>query len=91
VGAGVKGPQLLSRVRPNYPSEAQRIGLEGNVVIDAVIDATGKVTNMRVVSGPAPLHDAALDSVRNWNYAPSYLDGKPVPMEMLINVEFRLR
>ena len=87
----VKGPQLLSRVRPNYPPAAKRIGLEGNVIIDAVIDATGKVTNTKVVSGPVLLQGAALDSVRKWNYAPSYLDDKPVPVEMLITVEFRIR
>ena len=90
VGVRVKGPQLLSRVRPNYPPEAKRIGLEGNVVIDAAIDATGKVTNMHVVSGPAPLYGAALDLARKSNYAPGYLDDKPVRGEMLINVEFRL-
>ena len=90
VGDRVKEPRLLFRIRPNYPLAAKRIGLEGNVVIDAVIDTTGKVTPMKVVSGPVPLQDAALDSVRKWNYAPSYLDDKPVPVEMLITVEFRL-
>jgi general secretion pathway protein A len=89
-GGRVKEPRVLSKVRPNYPPAAKRIGLEGNVVIDAVIDATGKVTPMKVVSGPVLLQDAALDSVRKWNYEPSYLNDKPVPVEMLINVEFRL-
>jgi TonB family protein len=90
-GGRVEAPQLLSRVRPNYPPAAKRIGLEGNVVIDAVIDATGKVTHMKVVSGPVLLQGAALDSVREWNYAPGYLDDKPVPVKMLIIVEFRIR
>ena len=90
-GDSVKEPQLLSRVRPNYPPLAKRMGLEGNIVIDAVIDATGKVTNMKVVSGPMLLQGAALDSVRKWNYAPGYLDDKPVPVKILITVEFRIR
>lgn len=91
VGGRVKEPRLLSAVKPNYPPAAKQIGLEGKVVIDALIDATGKVTNMKVVSGPVLLQDAALDSVRKWNYAPGYLDDKPVPGEMVITVEFRLR
>ena len=90
-GDRVKAPQLLSRVRPNYPPAAKRSRLEGDVVIDAVIDTTGKVTYMKVVSGPVLLQDAALDSVRKWNYAPGYLDDKPVPVEMLITVEFPMR
>jgi TonB family protein len=90
VGGRVEEPRLLYGVRPNYPPAAKRIGLEGVVVIDAVIDATGKVTNMKVVSGPVLLQDAVLDSVRKWNYAPGYLDDKPVSVEMLITIEFRL-
>ena len=90
VGGRMKEPQLVSRVLPNYPLAAKQIGLEGKVVIDAVIDTTGKVTNMKVVSGPALLQRAALDSVRKWKYEPSYLDDKPVPVEMFITVQFRL-
>jgi TonB family protein len=90
VGGRVQVPKLLSRVRPDYPPEAKKIGLEGEVVIDAVIDATGKVTDMKVVSGPVLLQGAALDSLRKWTYAPSYLDDKPIPVEMLVTVEFRL-
>jgi Gram-negative bacterial TonB protein C-terminal len=46
---------------------------------------------MKVVLGPVLLQGAALDSVRKWNYAPGYLDDKPVHVEMLITVEFRIR
>ena len=86
----VKEPQLVSKILPNYPPAAKQIALEGNVVIDAVIDTTGNVTNMKVVSGPVLLRRAALDSVSKWKYDPSYLDDKPVPVEMYISVEFRL-
>jgi TonB family protein len=86
----VKEPQLVSKTLPNYPPAAKQIALEGNVVIDAVIDVTGKPTNLKVISGPTLLRRAALDSVSKWKYEPSYLDDKPVPVEMFISVEFRL-
>lgn len=87
----MKEPRLASKVLPVYPSSARQIGLEGKVVIDTVIDPTGKVTNMKVVSGPPLLQRAALDAVRNWKYDPSYLNDKPVAVQMFITVEFRLR
>jgi TonB family protein len=91
VGGRVEEPQLVSKVLPNYPLAAKQIGLEGKVVIDAVIDTNGNVTKMKVVSGPGLLQGVALDSVRKWKYKPSYLDNKFVPVEMLITVGFRLR
>jgi TonB family protein len=90
VGGRVKEPRLAFKVAPIYPPEARQTGVEGEVVIDAVIDANGKPTKLKVVSGPALLQLAALDSVREWQYEPVYLHDKPVPVEMLISVEFRL-
>jgi general secretion pathway protein A len=90
VGGQVRGPQLVSQILPDYPLAAKHIGLEGKVVVNAVIDATGKVTHMNVVSGPELLQHAALDAVRQSKYEPRYLDGKPVTGEMFINVQFRL-
>lgn len=91
VGGRLKEPRLASKVLPVYPPSAKQIGLEGKVVIDTVIDPTGNVTNTKVVSGPALLQRAALDAVRKWKYEPSYLDDKPVAVQMFITVEFRLR
>ena len=90
VGGSVKEPQLVSKILPNYPPAAKKMGLEGNVVIDAVIDTTGNVTNMKVVSGPPLLQPATLDSVRKWKFQPAYLDDKSVARKTLITVEFRL-
>ena len=70
---------------------ARQAQVEGQVVIDAVIDTTGKLTNMTVVSGPALLQQAALDSLRTWKYRPGYLNEKPVPTKTSITVNFRLR
>jgi TonB family protein len=85
----VKEPHLTSKSPLTYPAEARRSGVEGDVVIRAVIDANGKPTGLRIVSGPLLLQRAALDSIREWQYEPGYLDGKPVAMETVISVNFR--
>jgi TonB family protein len=90
VGGGVKEPILTSSIAPIYPPEARQRGVAGEVVIDAVIDATGRPTNLNVVSGPALLRPAALDSVRKWQYLPGYVDDHPAAVEVIIAVEFRL-
>jgi TonB family protein len=91
LGGRMKEPQLVSRSAPSYPAMAKQAGIEGQVTIDAVIDTTGKLTSMKVVSGALLLQQAALDSLRNWKYEPGYLDEKPVPVKTSISVKFRLR
>lgn len=90
VGGKVKAPRLLSRVVPVYPSSARRIGLEGDVVVDAVIDPAGNVKTAKAISGPTLLRAAALDAVRQWKYEPSRLDDQPVSVQMSVTVQFRL-
>ena len=51
---------------------------------------TGQVSQATVTSGPALLHRAAVDSVRRWKYTPASLDGKPVPVDLTVRVDFRL-
>jgi protein TonB len=86
----MKEPKLVSRSVPIYPTIAKETGVEGQVTIDAVIDSTGRLTSMKVVSGALLLQQAALDSLRNWKYEPGYLDDRPVPVSTSITVKFRL-
>jgi TonB family protein len=90
-GGRAKEPELLVSAAPIYPTMARQARLEGQVVINAVIDATGKLTNMTVVSGPPLLQQAAIDSLRTWKYQPGYLNEKPVSTKTSITVNFRLR
>jgi len=78
-------------VAPVYPTLAKNQHVSGNVQVDALIDANGKVTTMKVVSGPTLLHQAAMDALRQWRYQPATLDGKPVPMHLTVSVQFRLQ
>jgi TonB family protein len=90
-GGRTQEPELLVSSAPIYPAMARQAQVEGQVVIDAVIDATGKLTNMTVVSGAPLLQQAALDSLRTWKYRPGYLNEKPVSTKTSITVNFRLR
>jgi protein TonB len=91
VGGDVKPAKLLSSTPPVYPTLAKNQHVSGNVLIDALIDANGRVTTMKVVSGPTLLHQAAMDALKLWKYQPAILDGKPVPMHLTVTLQFRLQ
>jgi periplasmic protein TonB len=91
VGGDVKPPQLLSRVQPVYPVIARTAKVEGDVVVDAIIDEHGNVVKAHAVSGPGLLLTAALSAVQQWKYAPTYLNGVPVSIAMNVTVQFHLR
>jgi len=90
VGGDVKQAKLISSVPPLYPTLAKNQHVSGNVTIDALIDASGRVTTMKVVSGPTLLQQAAMDALKQWKYQPALLDGKPVAMHLTVTVQFRL-
>lgn len=91
VGGDVKSARLLHAVPPVYPPIAKSQRISGDVRMDALVDETGHVTTMRIVSGPVLLHQAAMDAVRRWRYQPAMLDGRPVPMHLTVTVQFRLQ
>jgi len=91
VGGDVTQAKLISAVPPAYPALAKNQHVSGNVLIDALIDANGRVTTMKVVSGPTLLHQSAMDALKQWKYRPATLDGNPVPMHLTVTIQFRLQ
>jgi TonB family protein len=91
VGGDVKQAHLISSTQPAYPMLAKSQHIEGNVRVDALVDVTGRVSSVHVVSGPALLHQSAMDAVRKWKYEPATLDAKPVPMHLTVTLQFRLQ
>ncbi len=81
---------LLNKTIPHYPPIAVAAHIEGTVILQAVISASGAIENLRVVSGPAMLQQAALDAVSTWRYRPYLLNGRPVEVETTVNVIFTL-
>ncbi|MGC2183679.1 MAG: TonB family protein, partial [Terriglobales bacterium] len=53
-------------VPPEYPEDARQAGVQGTVVLDAVVNPQGAVTRVKFVSGPEQLSPAAIDAVRWW-------------------------
>jgi TonB family protein len=90
-GSDIKPATLISSVAPVYPSMARTQRVGGAVTIDALIDATGHVTSMAIISGPAILQGAAKDALSRWKYAPAQLHGKPVPMHLTVTIQFKLQ
>jgi protein TonB len=91
VGGDVKQARLIKSVPPVYPSMARSQHISGNVTLDALIDAQGNVTTMKVLSGSPVLHQAALEAVKQWKYSPAQLDGTPTSMHLTVTVQFRIQ
>ncbi|MGH9732678.1 MAG: TonB family protein [Candidatus Acidiferrales bacterium] len=89
-GGHVQLPKLISSVAPVYPQLAATNHVEGEVKIQAEINASGKVTSTKVVSGPILLRSAAVNAVRMWKYSPATLDGKGISTQYVVTVRFRL-
>jgi protein TonB len=90
VGGNVKPPQLISMVGPVYPPLLRRTKVQGDVVIDAVIDTHGNVVEEHTVSGNEFLVAAAMDAVRQWKYEPTVVDGQVFPVQLRVTIAFRL-
>jgi protein TonB len=90
ISAGVAVGLLLQKTQPTYPPIAKAARVSGTVVLQATISRTGSIENLRVVSGPAMLQQAALDAVKTWRYRPYLLNNEPVEVETTVNVIFTL-
>jgi protein TonB len=91
VSSGVMAGLLIHQVVPAYPALPRAIHLEGTVVLQATISRSGTIENLRVLSGPAMLQQAALDAVQQWHYRPYLLNGQPVEVETTVNVVFKMQ
>jgi len=90
VGGQVKAPRVISAPQPEYPMLAKQARLQGVVQIEAVIDEHGNVVQMKAVSGSGLLIPAAMRAVAQWKYEPTYLNGKPYPVALTVEVTFHM-
>ncbi len=91
VSTGLMARYRIGGKDPKYPSDAKRAHVEGRVVIVAKISASGKVEELCVSQGPEMLRQAAFDAVKTWKYKPYELNGKPVEVKTVVNVDFTLQ
>jgi TonB family protein len=90
VAGGVLAGQIVSKVNPVYPQEAREQGIEGAVVLHAIIGRDGTVQELTVASGPEQLQASALEAVKQWVYKPYLLNGEPTEVETTITVNYSL-
>jgi TonB family protein len=91
VGGDVKAPVVIRRVDPQYTDEARQNHISGIVIVEVVIDKSGRVRDA-VVLKPLPfgLDKAAIDAVRQWEFRPGTLNGEPVDVIFNLTINFRL-
>jgi periplasmic protein TonB len=90
IGGNVRPPRLLYEPPFKYPELARQARIDGDVLIDAIIDDTGNVVNAHVISGHPMLIMFALQSVMARKYSPTYLNGSPVAVELQVTVHYHL-
>jgi protein TonB len=90
IGGGLKPPTRIKDVPPVYPEIARRARVQGVVVLEAIIGVDGKVQQALVLRSVPLLDDAALNAVQSWEYTPTLLAGRPIPIIMTVTVQFKL-
>lgn len=90
VGGNVQAFKLLERVEPEYPKEAQELGIQGVVLLQVTANEAGEVEKVEIVRGHPLLAKAAMAAVKQWRYAPTLLNGNPVPVVFTVTVNCRL-
>jgi TonB family protein len=91
VGGVIKPPTKITHVTPVYPAEARDARIQGVVIIETTIGADGAVLHGRVMRSVAGLDAAALEAVLQWEFTPTLMNGKPVPVIMTVTVNFTLQ
>ena len=91
VGGGVSAPQAVSTTDPNYTEEARRTKTQGTCILGLIVDTEGHPRDIRVVRGLGSGLDAkAIEAVERWRFEPAKKDGKPVNVQISVEVSFRL-
>jgi TonB family protein len=91
IGGGVSPPTVLFKVEPEYSEEARKAKFQGTVVLFVVVDEHGNPRDLKVVRPLGlGLDQKAIEAVEKWKFSPGKKDGKPVPVQATIEVNFRL-
>jgi TonB family protein len=90
-GGGVSAPVLLYSVDPEFSDEARRAKYQGTCVVSMIVDAQGNPQNIQVVRALGMgLDEKAVAAAKQYKYKPAYFHGHPVPVEINLEVIFRI-
>ena len=91
VGGGVSAPRAIFTPDPDYSEEARKAKYQGTVVLWLVVGPDGHPRDMKVTrSLGMGLDQKALEAVRQWKFEPAMMGGKPVAVQISVEVNFRL-
>lgn len=92
VGGTAEAAKLTKKVQPIYPESAKSAGVQGTVVLHAVIGMGGKPLSLRVMNSQVDpdLARSAVEAVSQWRYTPTPLNGEPVEVDTTISVVYSL-
>jgi len=91
IGGAVRAPSILVQVDPEYSEEARKAKFSGNVQVYLIVDAKGNPTHIRVVRGAGMgLDEKAVEAVRQYKFKPALEDGKPVAVDLYMDVNFQI-
>jgi TonB family protein len=90
VAPAVMEAKLVASRVPAYPDSAKIQGVEGSVVMQAIISRDGTVKRVHVIQGDSRLRNAATEAVYKWRYRSYLLNGEPVDVATTITVDFDL-
>ncbi len=91
VGPGVTFPVLISQKQPQYSEQARKAKYSGIVTLNVGVDASGKVTDIRIAKSLGMgLDEQAADAVQKWEFRPGMKNGRPVAVRVQVDVNFRL-
>jgi TonB family protein len=91
VPANVTAASIVTQTRPDYPPQARAKRIQGEVVLHAIIDKEGKISEVQILSGDDTLAQSAVESVRQWRYKPMLVDDAPKEVDTIITVTFSLQ
>jgi TonB family protein len=77
-------------VKPSYPMLARQMKVQGSVILQAMISKSGEIQDLRVVSGPPILANAAQEAVKQWHFKPHFQGTEPVETQTRITVNFTI-
>jgi len=92
IGGNVQGAKLITKAQPVYPESAKSAGVQGTVVLHAVIGTDGKPLSLRVMNSQVDpdLARSAVEAVSQWRYTPTLLNGEPIEVDTTISVVYSL-
>jgi periplasmic protein TonB len=91
IGGGVSSPQLIFQVEPEFSEEARKAKFMGVVLVGLIVDPQGLPRNVHVIRGVGMgLDDKAVEAVRQYKFKPAMEGGKPVAVQLNVEVDFQI-